>query len=464
MTVSRYFQVAVLAACTAVLLPLSTLTGQRPDPRVGGVTVTGVAYDSLRGAPLTNAFVILQERSRSTTSDERGRFHFDSVPPGIYTFAMQHAAFDSLGLSGATARVTVTDGKLPVVLAVPSLAAFWRTACGSIPLPQRDTGIVFGTVRDAVSRQAIREAWVELAWLDLVKLGAEKQSTNISQRRWKSEVQVDPEGGYAICGVPVGTALTLRAFNTAGSTPSIELSGVHEFVRRLDVVLAGNANAAGRRGAVRGTVLDRGGFGLRDIRVKLGSVEAITDRDGHFLLRNVPTGTNQVDLAAVGYNPGSTAVDVFADDTATVTLSTYRLTALDTMRVRAASTAGNVRLQQFEDRRRQGFGSVMDSTQIGRRATLSAAFQGMPGVTVANRSANGRQFDIFLYSTGMGNCLANIMVDGLQQPDSQILNTLSPSDIAAIEVYQQRTTVPTELLRAQQSCGLVVIWTKRAFK
>lgn len=95
MTVSRYLQVAVLAACSAVLLPLSTLTGQRPDPRIGSVTVTGVAYDSLRGAPLTNAFVILQERSRSTTSDERGRFQFDSVPPGTYTFAMQHAAFDS---------------------------------------------------------------------------------------------------------------------------------------------------------------------------------------------------------------------------------------------------------------------------------------------------------------------------------------------------------------------------------
>lgn len=448
-----------------IVMPAASIAGQSPDARTAGVTVTGVAYDSLRGTPLTNAFVILMERSRSTTSDERGRFRFDSVPPGTYTFAMQHAAFDSLGLSGATARVTVTDGRTPVVLAVPSLATFWQTACSGIPVPQRDTGIVFGTVRDAVSRRPIDQAWVELAWLDLVKLDPAKKSVNISQRRWKSEVQVDPQGGYAVCGVPVGTALTLRAFSVAATTPSIELSGVHEFVRRLDVVLSGTtAAAAQRRGTVRGTVLDRGGYGLRDIKVMVGTVEALSDANGRFLLRNVPTGTNQIDVAAVGYNPASASVDVFADDTATVTLSTYRLTALDTMRVRAASASGNVRLLQFEERRRQGYGSFMDSTQIGRRATLSAAFQGMPGVTVAQRSANGRNFDIYLYSTGMGNCLANLMVDGLQQPDSQILNTISPSDIAAIEVYQQRTTIPTELLRAQQTCGLVVVWTKRAFK
>lgn len=461
MTARRFFALAAFLTLSSTVIPLAPLAGQS----AAGVTVTGIAFDSLRGVPLTNAFVILTERSRSTTSDERGRFRFDSVPPGTYTFAMQHEAFDSLGLSGATTRATVTDGKAPVVLALPSLATLWRTACHGIPLPQRDTGMVFGTVRDAITRRPIHEAWVELAWLDLVKLDPAKKSVNISQRRWKSEVQADAEGGYVICGVPVGVDLTLRAFSVASTTPSIALSGVHEFVRRLDVVLSGTtAASAQRRGTVRGTVFDRGGYGLRDIKVAVGAAEALSDGNGHFILRNVPTGTNQIDVAAVGYNPSSTAVDVFADDTATVTLTTYRLTALDTMRVRAASASGNLRLMQFEERRRQGFGSFMDSTLISQRATLSAAFQGMPGVTIGQRSANGRQFDIYLYSTGMGNCLANIMVDGLQQPDSQILNTIFPSDIAAIEVYQQRTTVPTELLRAQQSCGLVVIWTKRAFK
>lgn len=464
MKVFRYFLFTSVILVSLIAMHPVSLAGQGTDARAPGVSVTGIAYDSLRGTPLSNAFVILQERSRSTTSDERGRFRFDSVPPGTYTFAMQHAAFDSLGLSGATTRVTVTDGKAPVVLSVPSLATFWRTACAGMPVPQRDTGIVFGTVREAVTRGPLHEAWVELAWLDLVKVDPSKTSVNIAQRRWKSEVQADREGGYAICGVPVGTALTLRAFNLAGSTPGIEMSGVHEFVRRIDVVLPGSAEAKQRHGTVRGTVLDRGGYGLRDIRVKIGAVEALSDGNGNFLLRNVPAGTSQIDVAAVGYNPASAAVDLFADDTATVTLSTYRLTALDTMKVRAASAAGNFRLQQFEERRRQGYGSVMDSTQIGRRATLSAAFQGMPGVTIEQRSANGRRFDIYLYSTGMGNCLANIMVDGMQQPDSDILATMSPSDIAAIEVYQQRTTVPTELLRAQQTCGLVVVWTKRAFK
>jgi hypothetical protein len=132
--------------------------------------------------------------------------------------------------------------------------------------------------------------------------------------------------------------------------------------------------------------------------------------------------------------------------------------------VRAASANGRLRILEFEGRRRQGYGTYLDSTTISKRATISAALQGAPGVIIQNQSSNGRRFDIWLYSTGAGNCLANIILDGVQQSDSEILNTMSPSDLAAIEVYQQRTTVPTELLRAQQSCGTVVVWTKRAFK
>lgn len=437
----------------------SALHAQRP------VTVQGVAFDSLRGTPLANAFVILTERGKSTTSDERGRFRFDSVPPGTYTFAMQHAVFDSLGLSGATTKATVSDGKAPVVLAVPSFGTLWRAACASAPPPGKDTGFVYGTVLDATSRKAVPQAWVALSWTDLVKLDPSKKSTNVTQRRYNSEIQGDARGGYAICNVPTGLPLVVRAFNGTNTTPSVTLSAATDRVRRLDLVLSGGTAAdAQRKGTVRGLVSDSAGRGIRDIRVTIGELEARSDADGNFTLRGVPTGTRQIDAAAVGFNPTSTAVDVFADDTARVQLTTFRLNALDTLKIRAVSAKGRVRIMEFEARRVRGFGTYMDSVAISKRATLSAALQGVPGLTVENLTANGRRFNLYLPSTSTGNCLATLVLDGVQQQDTEVFNTLSPSDLAAIEVYQQRTTVPSEFQRVQQNCGAVVVWTKRAFR
>jgi hypothetical protein len=56
-----------------------------------------------------------------------------------------------------------------------------------------------------------------------------------------------------------------------------------------------------------------------------------------------------------------------------------------------------------------------------------------------------------------------LMVDGLQQFDHEILSMMNPQELAAIEVYPQRLTVPTELMRSDAKCGLIAVWTKRSF-
>jgi protocatechuate 3,4-dioxygenase beta subunit len=65
------------------------------------VTVNGLAFDSLRGVPLPNAFVTIEGRSRATTSDAKGRFTFDTLPPGTYT------------LRCSTPSLTVSDCRVP---------------------------------------------------------------------------------------------------------------------------------------------------------------------------------------------------------------------------------------------------------------------------------------------------------------------------------------------------------------
>ena len=421
--VTARFVGLLLAAGSITARAQSTGQSTRPStgtpaaqPAARPVTVRGVAFDSLHNGPLTNAFIILRERSQTTTSDDKGRFVFEAVPPGTYNLSMQHAIFDTLGLSGASARVTVTDGKTPVVLAVPAFASFWNLACRGIPVPAADTGFVYGTVRDAGAQQPVAEATVQLSWIDLVNLGT-KTASNVTQRRWTNESNADRQGGY--------TAL---------------------------------------RGVVCGGVVDADGRPVGDVRVILENVREVrTDAGGRFLLRDVPTGSHQLEFASVGMTPVTLDVDILAADTTMVSATLRTVTNLQALNILGAGTRGRA-VRRFEERRQQGFGAFMDSTTIGSRATLAAVFAGFAGVTVQAASANGRRFNIYLPSTGSGPCLAMLQLDGIQQIDHEILGLMHPDDIAAVEVYPQRLTIPTELMRTDARCGLVAVWTKRAFR
>lgn len=442
---------------------------QAGGPPVGqaaarAVTVRGVAFDSLHNVPLANAFVILTERSRTTTSDDKGRFVFEAVPPGTYHLSMQHAIFDTLGLSGASARVTVTDGKTPVVLAVPAFASFWNLACRGMPVPTADTGFVYGTVRDARAQQPVAQATVRLSWLDLMNLGT-KTASNVTQRRWTSEAQADLQGGYTVCGVPTDLPLQLRANYLGNATGELALAASADRVRRRDLIVPGRTAAdSALRGVVSGGVVDAGGRPVGDVRVILENVREVrTDAGGRFLLRDVPTGSHQLEFASVGMTPVTSDVDILAADTTFVSATLRAVTNLQAMSILGAGTRGRA-VRRFEERRQQGFGAYMDSTAIGSRATLAAVFAGFAGVTVQAASANGRRFNIYLPSTGSGPCLAMLQVDGIQQIDHEILGLMHPDDIAAVEVYPQRTTIPSELMRTDARCGLVAVWTKRAFR
>ncbi len=451
-----------LCALVAVLcVPVAAFA--QPAKRV---TVSGLAFDSLRGTPLANAFVTIAERSRSTTSDAKGRFVFDTLPPGTYTFAMQHAVFDSLGLSGATSRAVVTDGRALVTLAVPSFTTLWRAVCGDVPVPARDTGLVYGSIHDAKKHDPIAQATVEVSWLDLVNIGTAKVATGVTQRRWRNETQADARGGYAACGVPLNTQLRVRASYLSNVTGLIDLPSSSDRVRRRDLVLAGTLVAdSARRGAVLGVVTSASGAAVAGARIIVDdATESRTDTTGKFLMRAVRTGSRQFDVTAIGMSPFSAVVDVMSNDTVFLSATLRRVTNLEAMNV-IASGSGSRLARQFDERRKLGFGSALDSTLIGQRGTLSAAFAGLPGVIVQNQSANGRRFNLWMLpSTGTDQCLATLLLDGIQQTDSEVLNTLYPAEIAAIEVYQQRLTVPAELMRKDPKCGVIAVWTKNAFR
>ena len=80
--------------------------GQASAQIAGRVAVHGEAFDSLRGKPLDGATVSIAGAGRTVVADSHGRFVFDTVAPGVYTFVAYHAALDSAGINGLTAKVS----------------------------------------------------------------------------------------------------------------------------------------------------------------------------------------------------------------------------------------------------------------------------------------------------------------------------------------------------------------------
>jgi hypothetical protein len=415
------------------------------------VTLHGVAYDSLRRVPLRDAFITLAGSSRAATSDSLGRFHFDSVRPGNYLLTMQHEALDSVGLHGASVRAVVKDGQDTVTISVPSFASLWQAACLGTK-PPSDSGLLFGTIRRTGGAQPAAGATIEASWVDV---GLDK-SKRLSQRRWRLEAATDSLGGYGLCGLPITNGVRVQATMGSDATGLIDLLPRSERVQRLDLRLgAATGVDASARGAIAGTLTTDGDVPVPLARVVTDGVpEVRSGPDGRFLIANVPVGTRQIEVMAIGRTPATAVVDVTANDTVTVALELQKLTQLGPVRVVASSVRQRL-AQDFTERRAGGLGKYRDSTDIRRHVTVLSIFSEFPSVTE-------RKGALLLPGRMGGLCAANVWLDG-QRTEQTDVKFLLPEDIAAIEVYARFMETPSEFQVRRGSCGSIVVWTKRFF-
>jgi hypothetical protein len=451
----------VLLGCAVAVIGLAGRARAQKNGSTSLVTVNGEAFDSLRGRPLENATIEMIGGARSTVADSRGRFSFDSVAPGKYTFVAYHAALDSIGFAGLSARAIITDGHDSVRIAVPSFPTLWRLACGDVPAPS-DSGFVYGSVRDAATHKAIAGATVNLTWVD-ISLDSAHQ---VRQKRWRRQVTSDSTGSYGACGIPTDAAARVQAYSTAGASGLIDLSHDSLRVRRRDLFV-GPAESAGRerRGMIVGTVANEAGAPFPGARIVMDEVSEVrSDRNGRFTIRDVPIGTRQLQVLSIGMAPVVMTVDIFAADTSVVAAQVRRMTTLDVVRI-IGSAAQRRLIQDLESRRHRGGGYMLDSTQIGGHGTMMSVFTTVPTVQIQRIGNAGRFF--VLLPQGNRQCVAALWIDGVQQMTGreadvaydQLLD-IHPDEIAAVEVYPHATTVPMELAGTDPTCGVVALWTK----
>jgi hypothetical protein len=423
------------------------------------VVVRGVAFDSVRDRPLRDATIIVVGGNTHTRTDSRGRFHFDSVLPGSYTFALQHAVLDSLGFSGLSTRAAITDGRDEIRIAVPSFSTLWRAACPG--KPPKDSGFVFGTIRDASRRAPVASAIVEVVWTDLLV----DRKRRVFQRRWHMETQTDSTGGYAVCGVPTSLGLRLRALVDSTSASGVIDLGIQESrVGRRDLLI-GPASVNGdssRRGTITGVVTDAAGDALGNARVLMDEVpEVRSGDDGRFTIPSVPAGTRQLEVRAVGMMPVTAAVDVVDHETAVLALNLTRLTTLSPTRVTAARSTRRF-AAEFDARRKSGAAHTMDSTTIKKYDRFASVFYDIPSLRAEERGSN---FSLSLPDGHGGRCAPEVRIDGAEAAFGHIADLFS-HEVAALEVYPRGMGVPMEFLKPgfQPLCGMVLVWTKYGFR
>jgi hypothetical protein len=457
-------------ACLALALMVWLSSGavaQTPDS--GLAAIRGTVYDSLLHSPLAGARVWLVRSPLVTETDAHGGYAFDSVPAGRQVIAFSRSDLDSIGLSDFATAVTLAPGQVAVVpLAVPSHATFWGAACGALPARlDADTGLVFGTVRDAETGRRLAGAVVTLTWPTVRR---ERSHTWVIEYQAKTET-TDSLGSYYACRIPVEYLLGAQTRAGSFASGTVDVLVDSRGVVRRDLTLsledvAGGRDSAGvqRRGLATliGTARGERGGVLPGSYASLESAgdTVPADDQGRFVLRGLPSGTQMLLVRRVGYFAARQVVDLRNRDTAWADVAMAEATVLDTIRVTASPVLLPV-LREIDERRMAGFGYFLAGREVQRRTSMRSVFEGFPSLDVQGGAHN---FTLVMRNVGsvLGGtqCRPDVYIDRFPADVEQLASML-PSELLAVEIYPRLGPGLLHYLRFD-TCAVVLVWTKWA--
>jgi hypothetical protein len=416
--------------------------------------------------------------------DERGRYHFDSLPAGRYMIQLTHETLDSLGLSLPALEVFIAAGKTAEVpFSLPSSLALRDAACRGLTLAKQ-TGAVVGHVMDADTDQPLANADVAISWTDL---SFDRKTLHANAEQHDNWVRTGPRGEYRICNVPLESWLLiqLQYAGRAGNAVRVSVSGEEAVVVRnlslsvADAPTLGALDSAGAtvRGldrepadddsvdvglflsgtaSVSGVVRDDRGRPLDDVEIRVVNARPMTrtDADGRFTLNNLPAGTQLLAVRRIGYLIGDVAVELRPNRTVRQDVLLRRVVSLDSIRV----VARRSRYADFEWRRRNNpAGRFLTANDLAKQhaTELAPVIQHVGGFSIVGFGPNTQVFSTSARA-GRPNCKeVNVVIDGV---DQATINMVPPHDIAAVEIYPEAAGAPGQY-RAE--CGLIVVWTKK---
>jgi hypothetical protein len=461
-----------LYCCGLAALGAAGLLGAQQEPR--RARIHGEIVDSVHARKLSGALVMairLEPEPAeffSTTTDERGYFHFDTLAAGRYSVVFTNTFLDSLDLMPPPRELVLAPGEeMRVDMGTPSGARLRAAACPGLALAP-GTGAVVGEVYDADSESPLAGVRVAVGWTELAVDRAEKR-VELTPR--VGAVTTDSLGQYRLCGVPTNQRIVLQVQTRRSAGAAIELfideqAGVARRPLSLSLadttmVMADSLRPLHLTGTAQltGTIRTQDGRALVGAQVHVVDAlsSAITDSAGRFTISRLPAGSQVAEVRKLGYTLGRAQVELRRARTAEMELRLTRFASLDSVRI----LARRARYREFEEHRRSwGWGTYLDEEEVTNRHVFytSDLVRTAPGMRVFGEGVTAR----LVSSRGVvsltgASCDINVVIDGLQQQD---INMIMPRDIGAMEIYPNAFGVPIQY-SANSQCGAVVIWTKR---
>jgi hypothetical protein len=222
------------------------------------------------------------------------------------------------------------------------------------------------------------------------------------------------------------------------------------------------------RGIIDGAVTDTNLVPLAgaDVTILRTNLRVNTSASGRFRIVDVPAGEYLLIVRRIGYRPTSAVVSVAPPDTLRLAYSLERARpGLDTIKITARRQS--VKMQEFEDRRKLGFGEFMSADSIEKRnlpmvMDLLRSFKTVD-VSPTNDTAIPSYYALSRREGGglEGACPMQVLLDGVPLPSPFDLSLLpSPKEISGIEVYAGAATVPPQFLGNDRRCGMILLWTR----
>jgi hypothetical protein len=184
-----------------------------------------------------------------------------------------------------------------------------------------------------------------------------------------------------------------------------------------------------------------------------------SDSAGRFTEAGLVAGTYLLEVRAIGYGVTSWVVRLGESE---VLDQVFELTPLgfdlDPVTVEGRPTFAQRRLQEFEQRRRSGRGVFITAAQIeaSNASSIADVLRDIPGVLVVCR---GGGCAVQMTRTARGTCRPDWIVDGF--PATQSATPHLPTvGITGVEIYRSASETPTEFLKADSECGVIILWTK----
>jgi hypothetical protein len=239
------------------------------------------------------------------------------------------------------------------------------------------------------------------------------------------------------------------------------------------------------RGSIKGFVVAANSTPIPTAVVTLDSsrVQVATDSLGAFAFRNVAVGRHALTARRLGFAMGSVTATVTADESTAVVLRLEPAPqVLSEVEVRGRKVIDLPRFRAAVERASRNNGAVFTADEIAKENPLDtkSLLERLPGVHVNDR---GIMFDrcqdsgmLPGYGSGRGGSASfgaasgptprvQVYVDGLRltrdqggEDANQILKSVKPQSIAAMEVYTGIARIPGEYL--EDACAVIAIWTK----